>query len=374
MQKLLFVSDVIPDLDGTGSEQRAYSFLSAYSKICDVELWCQPRADYPNARRLSKISDLVSEIFVYYPAVMSVNRTIRGRFMESLRQAHAVHLIKLPLELKHDRIIWDIDELPPEFRVSSLPVISDSFHEELHPLARKWVDFSKTCRFVACSSQVELSPHMPNAVIVPNCYNLRHDSNGHGCRTKSKTILFVGHLGYPPNVEAVDFFIKEVFPKLPDTFTFRIVGKKPTGRIHQGLLDALSAHPRVEVLFDVPTCTPYYQDAFVAVVPLLQGTGTRFKILEAFAHRCPVISTSKGCEGHSVSHGKELLIYDTADAIASACRRLQDDQNLAESLVRAGLEFVTERNSQEALERALFEQIDRFVPSLLGKEEEKLWI
>lgn len=355
------ITDVIPDPEGTGSEQRTFSFLLAYSKFCDVELWCQPRADHPNARRLSKLHDLVSEIFVYYPCVFGINRTLKARFTESLAQAHAVHLEKLPIEVKHPRLIWDVDELPPAFRMSPVAVLADDFKEEPDPLVRRWSTFSKSCSMVMCSSTLEISPLMSNTVIVPNCYSSPPTKQ---IRRSSKKLLFVGHMGYPPNVEAVDYFHKEILPKLPLDYSLQIVGKKPLGRIHQSLLDSIAEDPRVDIQFDVASCSPFYADALAAVVPLLQGSGTRYKILEAFAHDCPVVTTSKGCEGHPVKDGQHLIIRDDTEAFAAACEQLGGDAQLASQLTRSASDFLERNNSQQAFEDRLLGYLREKIPTM----------
>jgi glycosyltransferase involved in cell wall biosynthesis len=288
---------------------------------------------------------------------------MRTRLIESLNVADVVHLSKMPIEVQHSSIIWDIDELPPQFRQPIVPVISAEADDELDPLVRKWVDFARQCKFVACCSAFELSPLISNGVIIRNCYG---ELPLFTERQRSKVLLFVGHLGYPPNVEAVDYFYKCILPKLPPDFTLRIVGKKPTNRIYLSLLEALALDPRVRIHFDVPSCTQYYRDALAAVVPLLQGTGTRFKILEAFAHRCPVVTTSKGCEGHDVADNDHLLIRDAPKEFASACEQLYDDDGLSNRLIESGLEFLRQNNSQAALESSLFGHIDRLIPSLLA--------
>ena len=65
--------------------------------------------------------------------------------------------------------------------------------------------------------------------------------------------------------------------------------------------------------------------ADVAVVPVRFGSGTRIKILEAFAHRIPVVSTTIGAEGLDVTNGRELLIADDparSPTRASSCSRI----------------------------------------------------
>jgi glycosyltransferase involved in cell wall biosynthesis len=362
MKKLVFVSDVIPDPDGTGSEQRAYSLLLAYSKFILVELWCYPRPDNPSVKRIYKLVGLVSDIFVYFPSLFCSNEAISARLAAALKNADAVHVAKLAVKISHPHIIWDIDELPPSFRQPFLPHIAEEPTKRLDPIVNEWVNFSRNCAFVTCSSPLECTPFISNMEVVPNCYShQRIDIT----RRKTKTLLFVGHLGYPPNVEAVAYFCKEVLVRLPAEYRFRVVGKKPLGRINLAALEAIAHDPRVDILFDVENCSHFYEDALALVVPLLQGTGTRYKVLEAFAHECPVVTTSKGCEGYQVAHREHLLICDAPEDFANACEELCADDELSARLVASARAYLLDFHSQRSLEATLRDCIIRRLPFLL---------
>ena len=77
-------------------------------------------------------------------------------------------------------------------------------------------------------------------------------------------------------------------------------------------------------------------DGTVVIVPLLSGSGTRVKILEAWARGLPVVSTSKGAEGLDAVDGRDLLIADEPDAFADACTRLVSDGGLRQLLRESG--------------------------------------
>ena len=78
---------------------------------------------------------------------------------------------------------------------------------------------------------------------------------------------------------------------------------------------------------------PYLRLATVSAIPLMEGGGTRLKILEAFAHRIPVVSTTVGAEGLEVRPGTHLLVADDAGGIAEACARLLSDDALRRAIV-----------------------------------------
>ena len=96
--------------------------------------------------------------------------------------------------------------------------------------------------------------------------------------------------------------------------------------------------------------------ADVIVVPLRFGSGTRLKILEAFAHRIPVVSTTLGAEGLGVEDGVHLLLGDTSLDLASACARLLTDERL-----RAA---VTSRAHQHYLDRFESQMVEGQIASL----------
>jgi glycosyltransferase involved in cell wall biosynthesis len=361
MKKLVFISDVIPDPAGTGSEQRAFSFLVAYSKVCAVELWCHPRKDNPLMRRIHKLAEYTSEIFVFYPEMISMRHGMIQRLTSSLSSAHAVHIFKLPLIIRHPRIIWDIDELPKEFKLITKPELIQKKPKQ-DSIVDAWVRFSKLCKLVIASSPLETHNLLPTIRTVPNVY---FAVPPRAERNITELSLFVGHLGYPPNLEAVHYYIKKILPLLPKSHRFRIVGKKPQLESQLAYLKNLKKNPQIEIHFDVASCSPYYSDASVAVVPLHNGSGTRLKILEAFAHMTPVVSTRKGCEGLDVVHGKEIIIADTEEEFATACVMLHRNLEYSKQITENGYNFLHENNSQAIAESSLYENLKATVPSLL---------
>jgi glycosyltransferase involved in cell wall biosynthesis len=142
-----------------------------------------------------------------------------------------------------------------------------------------------------------------------------------------KRLIFVGHLRYPPNIDAVRFFAHHILPalraRIPEV-RLTVVGDGAPGALGE-----FSGRDDIDLVGRVPSPLPYYQDAHVAVVPLRAGGGTRLKILEAMALGRPVVSTPLGCEGLAVEDGKHLLIADDAEGFVAAVARLLTDRALA---------------------------------------------
>ena len=95
---------------------------------------------------------------------------------------------------------------------------------------------------------------------------------------------------------------------------------------------ALEQVPRVMVTGWVPDMASELRHADLVVVPIRYGSGTRIKILEAFAHRIPVVSTSAGLEGKiNAIHGRHLLVSDSPEEFASACEDCYATRNCGPS-------------------------------------------
>src|SRR5207247_623205 len=104
-------------------------------------------------------------------------------------------------------------------------------------------------------------------------------------------------------------FVRDIFPhilKVRPKAVFYIVGGDPPEEVKQ------LAGPNVVVTDTVPDVRPYVDRAAVFVVPLRMGGGTRLKVLEGLSMQKPMVSTSLGCEGIDVEHGRHLLIADEA--------------------------------------------------------------
>jgi len=173
--------------------------------------------------------------------------------------------------------------------------------------------------------------------------------NGVDCRAfpfvtdgrEPSTILFVGFFRHEPNVEAVRYFCREVLPRVraavPEA-RFRVVGAFPPEVVRR-----LGDEPGVEVTGQVDDIVPYYQSSAVFVAPVLQGSGTRLKIVEAMASGCPVVSTTIGAEGLGATDGQEVVLADDAAAMADAIVRLLRDPENAAALARRARTFVEAR-------------------------------
>jgi glycosyltransferase involved in cell wall biosynthesis len=171
-------------------------------------------------------------------------------------------------------------------------------------------------------------------------------------------MLFIGNMGYPPNVDAAIYFCDEVLPlirrKVVDA-TLIIVGINPGASVRR-----LEGNG-VVVTGGVSDVVPYYRRAKVCVVPLRAGSGTRLKVVEAMALGRPVVSTSIGCEGLGAVGGEHILIADDANLFAEHTIRLLQDRELRARLTARAREFVVRSYDWEFIAKKLMDDFDRVV-------------
>ena len=352
-RKLLFISPCTPDPQGTGREQRAFAFLSAYSKFMEIELWFTPTHDNPELIRIEKLTRLCASITSFYPLVINDPKSrLRERLIRSLSTADAVHVLRQPqmvAAIGHRLIVWDVDEFP-------WPVSRQPSTEEERQLSDLYSRSFGKCRKVFVSSHLERqsAPFDPVEVI-PNVA-VDPGLDAADLSEKASTLLFVGNLNHPPNREGLKIFNDSILPDLardiPDVVV-NVVGRSPITDRGWAAVDELRSTGRYAFDFDVPSCTPHYVRAAASIVPIFSGGGTRIKILESFAHRCAVISTKEGCEGLDVAHRTHLLIGDGRIAFASACAELIHSPALRRELTETAYRFFECNHCQKVVDRLL---------------------
>ncbi len=116
-------------------------------------------------------------------------------------------------------------------------------------------------------------------------------------------------------------------------------------------------------LLEVPEVAPYLDAAGIVIAPIRFGGGTRIKILEAFAHRKAVVSTTTGCEGLAVEEGVHLSRADTPREFAAKCVVLMTDASMRRALGEAGRELVESHYSQDVFQRTVRRCVSDLVSS-----------
>jgi glycosyltransferase involved in cell wall biosynthesis len=186
---------------------------------------------------------------------------------------------------------------------------------------------------------------VPNAVAIPS--PAVRDPPGH------PEILFVGNLTYEPNVEAAEALALSILPRLRQCLSTSVSLTMVGAYEHDGRVASLRGQPGVELTGAVPDLAPYYARASVVVAPLPPGGGTKIKVLEAFAHRVPVVTTPSGTAGLDVTDGVEVLIGGDVDALVQRASNVLVDPAGARSVADRAFAYVTEHHAPTVAEGAV---------------------
>lgn len=195
---------------------------------------------------------------------------------------------------------------------------------------------------IVCSQQDRAVLGGEKTYVIENGYVRPDTPVGHPENAVDKnggTLLFVGLQTYEPNIDGSRFLVEQVLPILQELrpeVLVRIVGR--AGPEVREL-----ARPNVEIVGEVENIEPELASADLSVVPLRIGAGTRIKILEALAHRLPIVTTTLGCEGLSLIGGLHCEIADNAEAFAESCDLLLGDSGKRIEMTDAGVTLQGER-------------------------------
>jgi glycosyltransferase involved in cell wall biosynthesis len=215
-------------------------------------------------------------------------------------------------------------------------------------LAAEWAPRFDVASLAAPADAERLAGTLPGArtVCIPNAVRLARPLPP-AAPGPPFTLLFVGTMGYAPNLDAALWLAHEVLPVLRrrTRFPVRLVlaGGPPQA------LAGLARPGEVEVLGRVDDLRPLYAASHVVLAPLRAGGGTRIKVLEAMAHARPVVATKLGAEGLEAVDGVHLLLGEDAPALAEACYRLLADPALAARLAANGRALVTCRYARSVI-------------------------
>lgn len=179
--------------------------------------------------------------------------------------------------------------------------------------------------------------HAPVAFVAP--VNTRRDA------------LFVGGFQHPPNVDAVEYYAREIWPLFrqqhPDARTLIVGSRMPES------LRRLGESAGLEMLGYVPDLTDLLAGCRLSISPLRYGAGVKGKVNQSMSHGLPVVATAASVEGMFLKDGEDVLLGDSPVAFAQAMSRLYSDDALWERLSRNGQDNVRRHFSDDRAREAL---------------------
>lgn len=194
-----------------------------------------------------------------------------------------------------------------------------------------------------------------NLRVLPNGFDIETFSYVKMIHEKNR-ILFVGNMPYYPNIDAVLYFVKDIFPlvlrKAPDA-RFHIVGQNPPKQI----LSLQSE--KIIVTGFVSDIRKEYLLSTVNVSPLRIGAGTPNKIIESLALGVPTISTSVAVKGFPKELKKFIFTADTPEVFAEYVVKLLNDNSIRDNLLKEGRMAISDKLSWDNVIKELESYLSR---------------
>jgi glycosyltransferase involved in cell wall biosynthesis len=276
---------------------------------------------------------LKQAVHQWKPAIAQLEFTWMAQYAEACRPAKTILV-------EHD-ITFDLQK-----QLLEDSQLSDAARLELQGQLEKWTSFETSAwRNVDCvvtmsgrdtaavtgAASVEC---LPNGV---DCERFAPD----GAEPEARRLLLIGSFAHVPNLLALEFFLKEVWPRLGPGYTLHIIG----GARHEYYLEyfrnrvALDlAQPGIELEGFVEDVRGAYRRAAIVLAPLTASAGTNIKVLEAMAMGKAVVSTPAGVNGLDLAPSRDFLLAQNAEEFAGAVTALSDNPNRRISIEHAARE------------------------------------
>lgn len=225
-----------------------------------------------------------------------------------------------------------------------------------------------TCSELDSRRLKQLIPDL-KPVCIPNGVDVGYFSPLGGV-PKRHSLIFVGTLTWYPNVDAVLFLLREIWPavkKLVPDVMLDIVGAGAP----QSVVELARQREGVTVHGFVPDIRPLVDAAAIFVCPIRDGGGTKLKILDAFSMAKCVVAHPIACEGIDVTDGGNVVLAESGMEFAQRIALLLNDDERRVAIGAAGRELVVSRYAFDAIGRRL-EQYLRELGGVMATAEGQL--
>jgi glycosyltransferase involved in cell wall biosynthesis len=298
----------------------------------------------PAARALEALSP--NQLYSSDPEIRAVLRDLTSRLKFDLVWIPAWPMIHYLTEVRQIPVYLDLmDDGVLEFARDLR--LSRSLKEAAINLKKLWVNFrferkffprAKLCSLVSERDSSILKWVCPKArqVVIPNGVDTEYYTPL-GLKENFPSIIFEGNMGFPPAVDAVLYFCRNVLPLIQrdvPNVRFYVVGKDPAPEI-RALTD-----DHVIVTGFVEDVRPYLDRASVFVCPIRKGAGIKNKILQAWSMAKPVVATTTALGGLSAINGENIVVADEPASLAQAVRELLFDGELRRRIGTAARQMV----------------------------------
>jgi len=361
-KKILIIDHMVPKYDRDAGAKNVYMYTKVFVEM-GMKVTFLPADYYPYQPYTSELEQLGVEVLygnyyfkywkewlienLHYFDYIYVNRPhIAIRFIDLIQQYAKGKIIYFGHDLHYLREQREYELNPTEELLKSIKKWKETEF--------KLINAADVVYVVGNYEQEILQREFP-AKIIRNIpiftYNPLEMQNTFRMRER-KDLLFVGGFNHPPNIDAVLWFAKEVFPeiirKIPE-IRWYIVGSNPTEEV-QALANE---HIIVTGFVSDEELRQYYRTCRLVVVPLRFGAGVKGKVVESIYYQCPMITSPVGAEGIST----EEDIFEIADTDSTMAEKIiglyQNEERLrfmAEHCVEYIERYYTKARAREVVQ------------------------
>ncbi|MFK7969634.1 MAG: glycosyltransferase family 4 protein [Bacteroidia bacterium] len=162
----------------------------------------------------------------------------------------------------------------------------------------------------------------------------------------AQEICYIGALDWMPNMEAMKWFLKRVWPKLKSQYPdlrFHLAGRNMDPWFANYSKPDVIVHGEVDDAYD------FMQNHGILISPLFSGGGMRVKIIEGMALAKPIVASRIAAEGIPVKHGEHLMLADNAAEFIQCIGTLLEKPRMAETIGKQAHELVREKFDTDAI-------------------------
>ena len=269
---------------------------------------------YPVLKQLSK-TETFDYILMEHLSSMALGKAIKNWWPNAVRIVDQHNVDHLLYKQTHDLSIKKHKKTFNRLK-----------HQESHMYT--YADYFIACSAIDVKKFLHLNKNRIKGLLVPNGTTQKNFVQKD---YSEPSLIFCGSLDYAPNKNGLLWFYGTIWPKLKTTIkgiTLTVIGRNG----HDNAYAPLKIDSQINFIGEVMDVSPFYHKNNIAIVPLLEGSGTRLKILEAMSFGLPVISTSIGADGINYILNKNIIIANTLEEFEKGIKLLTSNKHLSKTI------------------------------------------
>ena len=388
-KKILIITPDIPSLNGKGYQKDTYYKVKAYKDngydVCIISY----------SLKIKKIDEITIQEFrkngitIYYSQISKIvamynlfvglffsNKPLQTLIYKSNLQKNniknilksfnpdLIHIVTIrmtnEIEIYEKPIIIDfVDSMFLNFKErlkTSNCFLNILIKIELKRLGKYEKRVADLSKFSLVVSNKDLENiNSKNIFILPIGINLDFVKNLKNVN-KTNRVIFTGNMSYFPNVEAVEWFIKNCWNKIRNKINnceLYVVGRNPSTKI----LKLSSTKNKIIITGEVKSIFNYIKNSTLAIAPMQSGSGMQNKIIEAMACQIPVVTTRIGLGDIKAVNKKNIIVADKPDIYAKQIINLIQNKSERIKIGLNGKKFVFDNHDILSLNKIFINKI-----------------